>query len=65
MIKKEFDHTSKSYWRNNELYDSERTKRKKVKIFGLTIWEYNETFRCDLVSEQSENIGFKVKNGHG
>lgn len=61
MIKKELIHSSKSYWRNNDLYDSERQKSRTVKIFGLTIWKDTEDFRCDIIEDVSEKIGFKAK----
>ena len=61
MIKKELDHSSKSYWKNNELYDRERKKDFKIKLFGITIFHNTEDFKCDIVDEIIDGVGFQIK----
>lgn len=54
---------SKSYWRNNELYNSERHKSNSLKIFGITVWRDEEDFRDELITDvrEAEGVGFKSK----
>lgn len=62
MIKKEFNHQCKSYWRNDELYDKERKKNFKIKLFGITIWQSSDSYNCDLIDDTITNqIGFRTK----
>lgn len=58
MIKVENKHDCKFYWKQDGLYDISRTKEKKVKIFGITIWQYRESYNCDLI-ENKNGLGFK------
>lgn len=62
MINIEKTHTCKSYWRNNELYDNEKHKSKRVKIFGITIYQSKEDFKCDL-SQVNGNKGIGYEQG--
>jgi len=60
MIKIEKKHDCKSYWKNDGLYDSSRSKDYSVKIFGITVWRNKEDYNCDLVEIENKNqIGFK------
>ncbi len=59
MIKIEHTHESKSYWKADDLYDSERNKTKKIKLFGWTIWENTDSYNSELTEDYKNGIGFK------
>ena len=59
MIKVEQTHDCKSYWRQDGLYDFKRDKTKKIKLFGITIWQDKESYNCDLVDSKN-GLGFKI-----
>jgi hypothetical protein len=59
MLKVEENHSCKSYWRGDGLYDMVRDKSRKVKLFGLTVWHYTESYKCDLLDELKNTMGFK------
>lgn len=60
MINIEKTHTCKSYWKNTELYDMEKHKSKRVKIFGVTVYQDKDDFKCDLIQVNgNEGMGFK------
>ena len=54
---------SRSYWKNNELYNTERSKTYTVKVLGLTIWSNCEEFKDDPgeVGDSVNGIGYKKK----
>lgn len=59
MIKVNKNHDCKSFWHNEDLYDTERTKSYVIKIFGLTIWNRTEDFKAEYTSEgKSKKVGF-------
>ena len=62
MIKIENTHDSKSYWKGDDIYDSKRNKTKKIKLFGLTIWENTDNYNCELTEDNKNGIGFKKLN---
>jgi hypothetical protein len=59
MLKVKKDHTCKSVWKNDDLFDIERTKTYKVTIFGLTLWSKTEDYKSDWIYERNDKIGFK------
>jgi len=65
MIKLEIVQTGKSYFKptGEKLYDLTRDNYKKLKIFGITIWERHDIIKdADVVNLTDENkIGFNKK----
>ena len=59
MVSKVKKHECKSYWKKDGLYDLSRIKETKVKIFGVTIWMNSESYNCDMIDDNKNEIGFK------
>lgn len=61
MIKIEQSQESSSYWRQDNLYDKKSKSTRRVKLFGLTLWETSHSFDCDLLEdkETQSKVGFK------
>jgi hypothetical protein len=59
MLKVERKHECKSYFKNNDLFDSERMKEYKVTLFGWTIYKRSDSYNCDVKEGKNNNPGFK------
>ena len=63
MIKIEEVRTVSSFFKpdNEKLYDLSRKNIKRIKVFGITIWEKHDIIKdSDVVNINNENkVGFK------
>lgn len=62
MIKIEIIRTGNSYFKpeSEKMYDLTRDNIKRVKIFGITIWEKRNILKdSDVININENKIGFK------
>jgi hypothetical protein len=59
MIKRETKTVCKSYFKNNDLYDSKREVTFSISVFGLNIYKRIEHYNCDVKEGRDNKPGFR------
>jgi len=62
MLKINISQTGKGFFRDKDLYDTERGRSYKVSFLGIKLFERTSDYKLDLKDEGSSKVGFKNKD---